>query len=73
MRERRPDAFMHACALQTHADTRLSAIGFVIASLIFLPWLLLYMIAGESVLSYNVWYTLDATRLDTAALGLPTS
>ncbi len=55
------------------ADTRQSAIGFVVASCIFLPWFFLYVTAGAEVLSPNVYHALDATRLNAKKLGLPSS
>ena len=54
-----------------NADTRYSALAFSIASAIFLPWFLLYVIAGDRILSPNVYHTLDATGLNVAGLGLP--
>ena len=57
--------------LPRFADTRYSALAFSIASAIFLPWFLLYVIAGDRILSPNVYHTLDATGLNVAGLGLP--
>lgn len=45
----------------------------MVATVIFLPWFLLYIIAGKQVLDPDVYNTLDATKLDVAMLGLPTS
>lgn len=53
------------------ADTRYSALAFSIASALFLPWFLLYVIAGDRVLPPSVYHTLDATGLNVAGLGLP--
>jgi hypothetical protein len=61
----------HAGTQPTRADTRWSAIGFVAASVVFLPWFLIYIIAGDTVLSPNMYRILDATRLNVANLGLP--
>ncbi|PNH09071.1 putative gamma-secretase subunit PEN-2 [Tetrabaena socialis] len=50
--------------------TKYSAVGFTVATVLFLPWLLLYAIAGESILSYKVYHALDAASLDLSAYGL---
>ncbi|PNW80568.1 hypothetical protein CHLRE_07g323050v5 [Chlamydomonas reinhardtii] len=50
--------------------TKWSAIGFIVATVIFLPWLLLYAIAGKEVLSPDVYNALNAAALDLSAYGL---
>ncbi|KAG2440962.1 hypothetical protein HXX76_003815 [Chlamydomonas incerta] len=50
--------------------TKWSAIGFIVATVIFLPWLLLYAIAGQDILSPNVYNALNAAALDLSAYGL---
>lgn len=52
------------------AVTRMSAISFAVATCLFLPWLLVYAIAGESILSSKVYRALDAAALDLSEYGL---
>lgn len=61
------------CDPEVKKHTRWSAIGFTVASCIFIPWSMLYITAGASVLDPHVYWILDATRLNVAALGLPSS
>jgi hypothetical protein len=51
------------------ADVRYSAIALAIATVMYLPWLLLYAIAGKEVLSAKVYHALDAAALDLSAYG----
>ena len=57
------------CRASQPADTRHSAISFVIATVAFLPWLLLYAIAGDQILSEKVYRALDAAALDLTKYG----
>ncbi|KAG2493278.1 hypothetical protein HYH03_008415 [Edaphochlamys debaryana] len=50
--------------------TKWSTIGFVIVTVIFLPWLILYAAAGQEILSANVYNALDAASLDLSQYGL---
>eukprot|EP01025_Chloroclados_australasicus_P043326 TRINITY_DN4624_c0_g1_i5.p2 TRINITY_DN4624_c0_g1~~TRINITY_DN4624_c0_g1_i5.p2 ORF type:complete len:114 (+),score=5.29 TRINITY_DN4624_c0_g1_i5:193-534(+) len=50
--------------------TRWSAIGAAIVLVLFLPWMLTYMIAGEKVLGSQTWKKLDATNLNLQEYGL---
>jgi hypothetical protein len=52
------------------ADARHSAYCFVGWLVLFLPWMLLFMIAGPSIIGNNVYNKLDAYQIDLAALGL---
>ncbi|GAX83040.1 hypothetical protein CEUSTIGMA_g10466.t1 [Chlamydomonas eustigma] len=53
--------------------TRYSAIAFTIASILFLPWLLLYTIAGSWLLDPRVYRALDVINLNIANLGIPSA
>lgn len=53
--------------------TRHSAVSFLVASIIFLPWFLLYVTSGQYVLSPSVYNTLDVTNLCVTCFGLQTS
>ncbi|KXZ56290.1 hypothetical protein GPECTOR_1g255 [Gonium pectorale] len=50
--------------------TKHSAIAFVVLTVAFLPWLLLYAIAGDRILSEKVYRALDAAALDLSKYGL---
>ncbi|KAL4419327.1 hypothetical protein ABPG77_006015 [Micractinium sp. CCAP 211/92] len=50
--------------------TRRSALGFVVYTCLFLPWMLLYLIAGEKVLGQSAYDALDINRLDLSGSGL---
>ncbi|GMH33220.1 hypothetical protein BSKO_01054 [Bryopsis sp. KO-2023] len=51
--------------------TQSSAIGFCIASAIFLPWMLSYLIGGEALFGKDLFRKLDSSRLDLEAYGAP--
>lgn len=50
--------------------TRRSALGFVVYTCLFLPWFLLYLIAGEKVLGQSAYNALDINSLDLSGTGL---
>ncbi|PSC70501.1 putative gamma-secretase subunit PEN-2 [Micractinium conductrix] len=50
--------------------TRRSALGFAVYTALFLPWMLLYLIAGEKVLGQRVFDKLDINSLDLSGSGL---
>ncbi|GIL75900.1 hypothetical protein Vretifemale_5615, partial [Volvox reticuliferus] len=50
--------------------TRWSAIFFIISTSFFLPWLLVYAIAGKRLLSWKVYHALDAAALDLSQYGI---
>ncbi|EFJ43852.1 hypothetical protein VOLCADRAFT_121368 [Volvox carteri f. nagariensis] len=52
--------------------TQRSAIFFIILTVLFLPWLLFYPIAGKRLLSSKVYRALDAAALDLASYGIGT-
>jgi hypothetical protein len=53
-----------------HTDTRRSAACFVGWAVLFLPWTLLYLVAGRQLISASVYEALDAYRIDLASLGI---
>lgn len=46
------------------ADTRRSAVGVVIMSLVVVPWMLAYVIGQEAVFGDALFHKLDASRLN---------
>jgi hypothetical protein len=52
------------------ADTRRSAACFVGWCSLFLPWMVLFMAAGSSLLNAGVYAKLDAYRIDLASWGI---
>lgn len=64
-----PD-FRHGGDSEVKKYTRYSAVGFVVYSILFLPWMLLYLIGGADVIGYTTWYRMDATRLNINQFGL---
>mmetsp|Transcript_12852 Transcript_12852/g.30497 ORF Transcript_12852/g.30497 Transcript_12852/m.30497 type:complete len:83 (-) Transcript_12852:276-524(-) len=48
---------------------RRSAIGFLVLTALFLPWVMVYYIGGESLLG-NAYRRLDASRLPLQSYGL---
>lgn len=63
-----PD-FRHGDAV-VKAYTRRSAACFAGWCCLFLPWMVLFMAAGSSLLNASVYQKLDAYRLDLAAWGV---
>eukprot|EP00883_Tetradesmus_obliquus_P014524 jgi/Sobl393_1/7591/SZX64471.1 len=63
-----PD-FRHGDAV-VKAYTRRSAACFAGWCCLFLPWMVLFMAAGSSLLNASVYQKLDAYRLDLAAWGI---
>ncbi len=56
--------------LRLCADTRYSAVALSVATALFLPWFLLYVFAGSTVLSPSVYQALDVTSLNLGGLGI---
>lgn len=50
------------------ADVRRSAIWFLVYTALFLPWMLLYLIAGESILGQDTYDKLDIMSLDLSGI-----
>jgi len=48
-------------------------VAFTIASLLFIPWFLLYIIAGSWLLDPNVYKVLDVIKFNVASLGVPSA
>lgn len=55
---------------RTHTDVRRSAVCFAAWACLFLPWMLLYLVAGPQLLGRSLYDRLDAWRIDLASLGI---
>jgi hypothetical protein len=52
------------------ADTRASAVAFMVWLAMFLPWMLVFTIGGPAVVGKHIYKHMDVTQLNLADYGL---